>query len=1038
MIPIMATHNDDRPLPQRHRIAFAFVLGLIFTLLFIDAARAQRVPIAARTLTEIAPLALDAGQLPTSQPLNLTLHLAPTEAQSADLKQLLLSQLNPTSPAFHQWLTPAQFAARFGIADPRLATLTAWLEAHGLTVTALSPSRTRLTVSGTVANAQAALATTMHQVQLSEVSVQRSEASVQRSGTLSFATTTRPTLPPDIAPLVAGISGLDDLPPTASITLSPDPTAPAHLRAQAINLADPAASAATAAPDPLVSLATAIDSNTSPILTLTSNACSTDIPAADQAAYATLLQQANVQGITILTTDTCPADAAGSPGFPASLPEVTALTLSPSASAALTTGIVPRPTWQAAPGLPADTLRHAPDLTTTSTADFTSALTTILRQAGTRQGNINATLYALAPTPGLYTQTDTALSTTPAVETDFPAGVWQPATGLGNIDLQKLIKVFPRGLNGTTTSLVSSIYAISYGNTFTLTSQVLPTTYAATLPTGTITFTSSQQGVLGTATVSNGTATLTAGVLPVGTYSLTATYTGDTVYSGSASTSNVTITVSIVNANLIAVISPTTQVPFGATATVTATVTLPGTSAAPSGSVSAQFQGVTGASYSATLSPNPGGNSATANITVSVPSPGTYTVSVTCAGNSNFQCQTPINLPFTSIKGNTSTNISVTPAAPQAGQPISLTAVVSNSGNGIGAYTFGGSISFYDSGKLIGIAPVATNQATTSLALSGNRTHNLTATYTGDSNWSTSTSGAVAVTPTILPSTINLSTSVSNPLGALAGSNIVLTGTVSTSITYNSGPTGTVTFYDTFNGSFVQLGSPATLISNGPNAAIGLFNSTGLLPGTHNLYAVYSGDANYAPSTSVVVVLKLSDFSLTMTPSTLAVTQGKSVQATGTVAYSGDFSGTVSFGCTPPANSEATCNFSPASVTGGAVTTLTLSTTAPRVSRTGNQASHRWISATGITFATLLFFLLPRRRSPAALFLLLIAIGFTANLGCGTGLSNANTTTSSSATGTTPSDPGTPLGTQNYTITTSGTDGVNTVRHTFQYQVTVQ
>lgn len=1006
-------------LPRLRRslaLALAAILPLSATL-----AWAQRVTLPARTLNEpMANTPLDAGQLATSQPLTLTLRLAPTPAQAADLKQLLSAQLDPASPTYHHWLTPEKFAKRFGMTDDRLAALTAWLETEGLTVGALSPSRTRLSVSGTTAAAQAAFATSLHQY--------------QRSGTLFFANAVQPSLPSEIAPLLAGVSGLDDLPAPAVTLVT---TGGSAVTARAINLANAGAANASAASaakpaSSFDTLAAVIDADLSPILTLNSSACSTDLSLADQAAYQALFQQANVQGITLLTSVACPTTTSGTPSFPASLPEITAFTVAPADLSAATAGTAARPTWQAAPGLPADTDRHTPDLTVSSTADLTVALTTILQQAGTRQGNINPVLYALAPTPGLYTQPDTTATTT--------AGNWEPSTGLGTVDLPTLIRVFPRGLYGTTTSLVSSIYAISYGNTFTLTSQVLPAVYGATLPTGTMTFTSSQQGVIGTATVADGKATLTAGVLPVGTYSLTATYTGDTAYAGSASTSNVSITVSIVNANILATISPTTQVPYGATATATATVTLPGTSAAPSGSVSAQVQGVTGAFYSATLSPNPGGNSATANIVVSVPSPGSYTISVTCAGNSNFQCQTPVNLPFVSIKGNTSTSIAVNPAAPQAGQPISLTAVVTNSGNGTGTYTFGGSISFYDSGKLIGIAPVANNQATTTLALSGSRTHNITATYTGDSNWATSTSGAVAVTPTILPSSIHLTTSVSNTSSALAGLNIVLTGTVSTSVTYNSGPTGTVTFFDTFNGGFVQLGNPSTLISNGPNAAIALFNSTGLLPGNHSLYAVYSGDDNYASVTSAVLTLKLSDFTLSMTPAVLSVTQGKAAQASGTVSVSGGFSGTVSFGCTPPANSEATCNFSPASVTGGGATTLSITTTAPRSVPLRGQTSSRLASATGATFATLLFLLLPRRRSLAALLLLLLAAGITANLGCGTSTStvNSTTTTSSSATGTTPADPGTPLGTQNFTITAAGTDGVNTVRHTYQYQVTIQ
>ncbi len=77
--------------------------------------------------------------------------------------------------------------------------------------------------------------------------------------------------------------------------------------------------------------------------------------------------------------------------------------------------------------------RDEPDLTTSSVAAFAQALTTIVQQNGGRQGNVNAILYSLATTPDLYTQPDGA-----------PAGTWESATGLGVVNLQKLIKVFPR------------------------------------------------------------------------------------------------------------------------------------------------------------------------------------------------------------------------------------------------------------------------------------------------------------------------------------------------------------------------------------------------------------------------------------------------------------------------------------------------------------------------------------------------------------------------------------------------------------------
>ncbi len=775
-----------------------------------------------------------------------------------------------------------------------------------------------------------------------------------------------------------------------------------------------------------------------PVLTLTTSACSADLTEADLDAYRAVFRQASAQGITLVATSSCAT--AGTPSFPASLAEVTAITTAPNQTAATLNGTDPRPAWQFAPGLPADGLRHEPDLTTTSAAEFAQAITTLNTETGGRLGNVNATLYALAKTPGLFTQPD-ATPNTP------PTGNWEPATGLGLIDLHTLLKVYPRtsGIS-TKTSLISSSYALNYGNPFTLTSNVqvtgvippvTPTTPYPPAPTGIVTFTASTQGVLGTSGIDgSGAATLDSGVLPVGTYVLVASYSGDAYYAPSSSTSNVTITVSLVNAKLTATLSPTSNIPYGAAATVTATVTLPGSSAAPTGPVSAQIS--SGAAVSATLSPNPGSNSATANIAVSVPPPGTYNVQVTCAGSTNFQCQTPVNIPITTVKGYTNTTVSVTPAAPQAGQPISLTATVVNSGNGTGTYTYGGSISFFDSGKLIVTAPVATNQATTTTTLSGTRTHNITAVYTGDSNWNTSTSGAVAVLPTILPDELTVTTNVTS-LSSLAGVNIIFTGSISTTVVYASGPTGTITFFDTFNGAVVQLGNPAPMVSNGPYASIGIFTTTGLQPGVHRIYAQYSGDDNYAPSISPVLVLSLSDFNVTMTPTTLSLAQGKSAQVTAILGASGGFAGTVSLGCTPPSSSEATCNISPSSISIGQTATVTITTTAPRSVSPAQQASRLggWTAATGATLATLIFFLAPRRRPLPALLLVLCAVTLTANLGCGLG----TTTTAAppgGGTGSNPADPGTPLGTQNYTITAAGSDGVNSVRHTYQYQVTVQ
>ena len=912
--------------------------------------QAQRIPLQTRTIAA-SETSSDAGQLPLSQPLQLTLHLAPTPDRAAALDTFLAAQTNTASPSFHKWLTPQQFAANFGATDDQISVAKDWLQAQGLTLSFINTARTRLTVTGSTAQVQSALAVSLHRYQV--------------NGKSFYANATQPSLPHEIAASIAAITGLSDLPATADTD----------------------------------TLVTTIDANTTPILTLPAATC---VFTTDLTLYRNLFRQANAQGMTIVADTAC-----------ANLSEVTAI--------AAATSSEPRPTWQVVPGLPADAFRHAPDLTVPSAAEFAQALATIELQTGSRQGNINGVLYSLATTPGVYSQDDIT-SATP--------NTWKPTTGLGVVDLATLIKVYPRvgGILATTSSLTSSNYAPAYGQQFTLTSKVLAPVYGNAQPSGTVTFSAAAQGTLGTASIdTSGLATLNLTTpLNVGVYNVTATYSGDANYSASTSAPAVILTVTIANGALTASISPTSNVPYGNTATVTATVTLPGsTNAAPAGTVSAAIQGITGAVFTNTLTPNPGGNSATTNIVVAAPAPGTYTVQVTCAGNTNYQCQTPVNLPFSTVKGNTVTTITVTPAAPQAGQPVSLTAVIGNAGNGTDTYNFTGNVTFYDNGKLLATGAVGTNQATTTATLSGNITHNIVAVYTGDSFWNASTSAAKAVSPTLLPATLTLSSNYST---ALAGVNIVFTATVFTTVANTVGPTGTITLWDTFNGSIVSLGT-ATLAPNGPNQSIAVFSTTGMIAGNHSVYAVYNGDSNFITANSSTLPITISDYSLIMNPASLTISVGKSGQAVLLLGLVGGFNGTVSFGCTPPAGTETTCSFNPVTLTGGGTTTMTIATTAPHVKPT-QQASGRglWLTGGGTALAMLFCFMLPRRRTIPALLAILLSVGLTATIGC-----DLNATAVAPIT-----DTGTPLGTQNFTITTAGTDGVSTVRHTYTYQVTFQ
>jgi len=142
----------------------------------------------------------DIGRVEGNFPLTgITLTLARSPAQQADLDQLLAAQQNPRSPHFHQWLTPDQFADRFGASESDLGQIQQWLRAAGFTVDYTARSRTFLRFNGTAQQAQNAFHTEMHRY--------------SAGGNTHYANAESPSVPAALADVVAGVSGLDDLYP---------------------------------------------------------------------------------------------------------------------------------------------------------------------------------------------------------------------------------------------------------------------------------------------------------------------------------------------------------------------------------------------------------------------------------------------------------------------------------------------------------------------------------------------------------------------------------------------------------------------------------------------------------------------------------------------------------------------------------------------------------------------------------------------------------------------------------------------------------
>jgi subtilase family serine protease len=105
----------------------------------------------------------DMGAVPPGTKLQgMTLVFSRSAAQQADLDALIAAQQDPASPSYHQWLTPAQFGARFGMADSDLAAAETWLQQQGFTIDGVSNSRDRIRFTGTAAQAAAAFSTELH------------------------------------------------------------------------------------------------------------------------------------------------------------------------------------------------------------------------------------------------------------------------------------------------------------------------------------------------------------------------------------------------------------------------------------------------------------------------------------------------------------------------------------------------------------------------------------------------------------------------------------------------------------------------------------------------------------------------------------------------------------------------------------------------------------------------------------------------------------------------------------------------------------
>jgi hypothetical protein len=146
------------------------------------------------------------------------------------------------------------------------------------------------------------------------------------------------------------------------------------------------------------------------------------------------------------------------------------------------------------------------------------------------------------------------------------------ATGLGSVDVAKLITYWNSGLGSTaaTVTVTPASSAITTSNSLNVTVTVAG---SSSTPTGSVVL--SGGGYASSAVDLNSGSTIftiTAGALAAGTDTLTATYSGDATYSSSIGTTSVTVTAAALTATTTTVAASPTTSTYGTSTTLSATV----------------------------------------------------------------------------------------------------------------------------------------------------------------------------------------------------------------------------------------------------------------------------------------------------------------------------------------------------------------------------------------------------------------------------------------------------------------------------------
>jgi hypothetical protein len=388
----------------------------------------------------------------------------------------------------------------------------------------------------------------------------------------------------------------------------------------------------------------------------------------------------------------------------------------------------------------------------------------------------------------------------------------------------------------TNALVVAPVSPTVFGQSVALTSTVAAVAPGGGVPTGSVTFLDGATSLGSGALNGAGVATASTTTLAVGTHSLTANYAATTNYN--ASTSSPAISFVVNKASTTASTPTSTPNPsvFGQSVTFSSTVsvTAPG-AGTPTGSITFKEGATT--ICTGTIA------AGTASCSTSTLAVGAHSVTATYDGDTNFLASSASAALTHNVNKANSAGALATSVSPSAfGNSVTFTVTLSATAPGAG--TPGGTVTFLDNSIAIGSCtgvPVSAAVATCTLsgasALSTG-THPITASYSGDANFNTSTSNSVSQVVTALATATALASNL-NP--SQSGNSVTFMATVASSATVNA---GNVQFLD----------GASTLCTVAVNASgSATCTTSALTAGSHAITAAYLGATNFNASTSAAL-----------------------------------------------------------------------------------------------------------------------------------------------------------------------------------------